>query len=203
MRHTKPQSLAPLLLEKKIFEGFLPYMGVAAILVMWPRPRENEQLSFPHPTEAPYDIWLWLAQRFWRRRSLKMVDGRRTTDGQRTDDGLWLYYKLINEPKGSGKLKKWRHRFPQYKSMRAFCCHGNQSFDPICPKTLCSLFPTPVMLDIKCGQLASEIFKFECVDDGRRRTDDGPLVYYKLTVWAFGSGELKEICHPRNFKTPV
>ena len=28
-------------------------------------------------------------------------------------------------------------------------------------------------------------------DDGRRQTDDGPLVYYKLTLWAFGSGELK------------
>ena len=26
-----------------------------------------------------------------------------------------------------------------YKSVRAFCSHGNQSFDPICPKTLCSL----------------------------------------------------------------
>ena len=42
---------------------------------------------------------------------------------------------------------------------------------------------------IKIGQLASEIFKFESVDDGR--TDDGPLVYYKFTLWAFGSGELK------------
>ena len=28
-------------------------------------------------------------------------------------------------------------------------------------------------------------------DHGRRRTDDGPLVYYKLTLWAFASGELK------------
>ena len=34
------------------------------------------------------------------------------------------------------------------------------------------------------------IFKFESVDDGRRRTDNGPLVYYKLTLWNFGSGEL-------------
>ena len=45
------------------------------------------------------------------------------------------------------------------------------------------------------GQMASEIFKFESVDeddDGRRRKDDGPLVYYKLTLWAFGSGELKK-----------
>ena len=26
--------------------------------------------------------------------------------------------------------KRWRHRFPHYKSMgAAFCCHGNQSFD--------------------------------------------------------------------------
>ena len=25
-------------------------------------------------------------------------------DGHRTDDGPWLYYKLTNEPKGSGEL---------------------------------------------------------------------------------------------------
>ena len=92
--------------------------------------------------------------------------------------------------------KRWRHHFPHYKSMGALCCHGNQSFDPICPKILCSLSPTPVMLHIKLDQdcqLASEIFEFESVDNGRRRrrTDDGPLVYYKLTMWAFGSGELK------------
>ena len=63
--------------------------------------------------------------------------------------------------------KRWRHRFPHY----------NQRFDPICPqKTLCILSPTPVMLHIKfykIGQLASEIFKFESIDDdddGRRQT---------------------------------
>ena len=46
--------------------------------------------------------------------------------------------------------KRWRHRFPHYKPMGAFCCYGNQSFDPICPKALCSLSPTPVMLHIIC-----------------------------------------------------
>ena len=35
---------------------------------------------------------------------------------------------------------------------------------------------------IKIGQHASEIFKFESVDDGRRWMDEGPLVYYKLTL---------------------
>ena len=43
---------------------------------------------------------------------------------------------------------------------------------------------------IEIGQLALAIFLFEIVmwtDDGR--TTD--LVYYKLTLWAFGSGALK------------
>ena len=91
--------------------------------------------------------------------------------------------------------KMWRHHFPHYKSMGAFCCHGNQSFDPICPKTLCSLSPTPVMLHIKFDQDWPTGFRdiqvWKCGhDDGRQRTDDGPLVYYKLTLWAFGSGKL-------------
>ena len=34
MLHTKFRGNWPPVLEKKIFEGFLPYMGVAAILVM-------------------------------------------------------------------------------------------------------------------------------------------------------------------------
>ena len=59
--------------------------------------------------------------------------------------------------------KRWRQHFPHYKSMGAFCCHGHQSFDPICLKKLCSLSPTPVMLHIRFDQLASEIFKFESV----------------------------------------
>ena len=49
-------------------------------------------------------------------------------------------------------IERWRHRFPHYKSMGAFCCHRNQSFDPIYPKTLCSLSPIPVMLHIKFDQ---------------------------------------------------
>ena len=34
MLHTKFVKIGQPVLEKKIFEGFLPYMGVAAILVM-------------------------------------------------------------------------------------------------------------------------------------------------------------------------
>ena len=66
-----------------------------------PPPTPTNTISFPNPTEAPYEIWLWavLEKKIFK-------NGRRTTDGQRTtDDGLWLYYKLTNEPKGSGEIK--------------------------------------------------------------------------------------------------
>ena len=101
--------------------------------------------------------------------------------------------------------KRWRHCFPLYKSMGALCCHGNHSFDPNCPKTLCSLFPTPVMLHIKFDQDWPTAFRdiqvWKC---GRRTTtDDEPLVYYKLTLWDFSSGELKmwfyhRVKHPKD-----
>ena len=62
-------------------------------------PPPTNKLSFPHPMEAPHDIWLWLAQRFRRRSCLKMVD-----DDGRTDERACLYYMLTHEPKGSGEL---------------------------------------------------------------------------------------------------
>ena len=64
-------------------------MGMAAILVMWPGP--FEQLSFPHPIEAPYEIWLWLAQWFLKRRCLKECGP------QRTMTEAYLSYKLTSE----------------------------------------------------------------------------------------------------------
>ena len=40
-------------------------------------------------------------------------------------------------------------RFHQYNPMGAICCHGNQSSNPIWPKTICSQSPTPMMLQMK------------------------------------------------------
>ena len=52
MLHTEPFGSG-----EEDFEGFLPYMDVVAILVMWHRPLNK--LSFSYPTEAPYKIWFW------------------------------------------------------------------------------------------------------------------------------------------------
>ena len=83
-------------LDKKIFEGFLLYMGVAAILVKWPRPREQ---TFLHPSHWG-SIWnlALIGQAVLEKKIFE-------NGGRQTDDGPWLYYKLTNEPKGSGELK--------------------------------------------------------------------------------------------------
>ena len=55
--------------EKKIFEGFLPYMGMAGL---W-RPSWSCDLNYLYthrfllPIDASYKIWLWLAKQFQRR----------------------------------------------------------------------------------------------------------------------------------------
>ena len=62
--------------------------------------------------------------------------------------------------------------FSHYKSMGAFCCHGNQSFDPICPKTLCSLSLTPMTLHIKFDKnWPAGLTDIQVQKCGRRWTD--------------------------------
>ena len=75
--------------------------------------------------------------------------------------------------------------FPQYKSMGAFGCHGNQSFDPISPKTLCSLSPTPMMLHIKFDKdWPTGLRDIQIWKRGRwtTTTDSGPLPPCKHTA---------------------
>ena len=47
------------------------------------------------------------------------------------------------------KELEWSHDFPHYNPMGAICCHGNQSSDPIQPKTQCRQSLTPTMLQMK------------------------------------------------------
>ena len=83
MLHTKFQGHRPFDSGEADVLRFLPYMGMAAILVMWHGP--FEQIFVPHPMEALYEIWVWLAQRFLRRRCLKSgrLTDRPTDDARR------------------------------------------------------------------------------------------------------------------------
>ena len=63
---------------------------------------------FPLPIDASYKIWLWLAKRFQRRRSLKLwtdgwtTDGRPTMDRRMPDHGHPISSPC--EPNSSGEL---------------------------------------------------------------------------------------------------
>ena len=64
------------------------------------------KVLFPHAMEAPYEIWLWLAKQFLRRRCIKSVDD----DGRQTVTDDWRQgptYTISSpiQPKGSGELK--------------------------------------------------------------------------------------------------
>ena len=58
---------------------------------------------FPLPIDASYKIWLWLAMRFQRRRSLKLWTDGRTDAGRTPDHGHPI--SSTCEPNGSGELK--------------------------------------------------------------------------------------------------
>ena len=50
---------------------------------------------------------------------------------------LWLSLIPARIKKNKSKMQEleWSQDFPHYNPMGAICCHGNQSSDPILPKT--------------------------------------------------------------------
>ena len=64
---------------------------------------------------------------------------------------LWLILLPARIMKNKLKMKEleWSQDFPHYNPMGAICCHGNQSSDPILPRTCSSQSPTPTMLLMK------------------------------------------------------
>ena len=65
---------------------------------------------FPLPIYVSYKIWLWLAKRFQRRRSLKLWTDGWTTDGRTPDHGHPISSPC--EPNGSGELKRFSRNSP-------------------------------------------------------------------------------------------
>ena len=54
-----------------------------------------------------------------------------------SSEHLWLVLLPARITKNKSKMKEleWSQDFPHYNPMGAICCHGNQSSDPILPKT--------------------------------------------------------------------
>ena len=79
---TTNKVIGPLVLEKKIFEEVLPYMGMVAILVIWPRPHEQ---TFVPPTHRGTTWNLALTGQVILEK--KIFENGRQTDNGRTDHG--------------------------------------------------------------------------------------------------------------------
>ena len=64
---------------------------------------------------------------------------------------LWMFSLHASMKKIRSKIRalECSQHFPHYNPMGAIRCHGQQSTDPIWPKTYCSLSPTPMMVQIK------------------------------------------------------
>ena len=96
MLHTKFQGHRSIGSGEEDFLRFLPYMGMAAMLVMWPR--LFEQLFFPKGPGGCIWNLVAIGPVVSEEKSFEIVDGRRTTydgrtDGRRTTEP-GLYYKL-------------------------------------------------------------------------------------------------------------
>ena len=102
MLHTKFQGHWSIGSGEEDFLRFLPYMGMAAMLVMWPRP--FEQLFFPKGPEGCIWNLVAIGPVVSEEKSFEIVDGRRT-DGRTTEPAY-----TISSPGafGSGELKSQR-----------------------------------------------------------------------------------------------
>ena len=99
MLHTNFQGHRPFGSGEEDFLRFLPYIGVAAILVIWPGPVEQ---TFIPPSHGGA-IWnlILIGLVVSERKIFKEC-------GRRMDNGVCPYYKLTYEPKGSIELKRKR-----------------------------------------------------------------------------------------------
>ena len=96
---------------------------------------------------------------------------------------LWLSLLPVSMKKIRSKMKALAcsQHFLHYNPMGAIGCHGNQSSIPIWSKTLYSLSPYPMMLQINLvaiGPLVSEIFMCGGTD---RLTDRQQLDRYAIS----------------------
>ena len=88
-------------------------MGGEAILVMWPRCREQTYILPTHQSSVLY--LALIGQVVSEKKAFEERGRRMTEDDRRTEDGARLHYKLTYEPKGSVERK---------------CCYSKEKRQP-------------------------------------------------------------------------
>ena len=138
MLHTKFQGHWSIGSGEEDFLRFLPYMGMAAMLVMWSR--SFEQLFFPKGPGGCIWNLVAIGPVVSEEKSFVIVDGRRTDDGRRTTEPAYT----ISSPGafGSGELKTVDLcHMKQYLTL-----HANRTVQPLemCSHTAWPVFPLQI-----------------------------------------------------------
>ena len=106
MLHNKFQGHRPFGSREEDFLRFLLYIGMAAILVMWPGP--FEQTFVPPSQGGSISNLASISPVVSEEKMFENVDIQHThtyTNTHIRTTEAYLYYKLTNEPKGAGELK--------------------------------------------------------------------------------------------------
>ena len=93
------KAIGLVVLEKKIFEGFLPYVGMVAILDMWPGPFE-QICNLPLPGCCIWNL-IGIGPAVSEEKSFEKVDNADADDGRR----ITVYTISSIGAFGSGELK--------------------------------------------------------------------------------------------------
>lgn len=98
-------------------------------------------------------------------------------------------YASLEKLRSKLKVLRPGQHFPHYNSMGSFFVAMVTTVLNIFFSKICNQSPTPTILYIKFGQDwatgLGNILVWKC-----GRTDDGALLYYKFSIWVFGSGEV-------------
>ena len=89
-------TIGQVVLEKKIFKGFLPYMVMVAILAMWPGPFEQTFVHEGSTWNLTSISPVVSEEKMFENLDWQTDDTLQTSDH---DNTAYTYYKLTSEPK--------------------------------------------------------------------------------------------------------
>ena len=116
--------------ELELIRDFMPVLVTSKF--------DEDPIKHEHASlETPFSHYKYMGNFLDAQGHLTPKGGVRSGRNSNSSEILYLSSLPVSLTKIGSKLKAlaWRHRFPHYTSMGAFCCHGNHSFDGICSKT--------------------------------------------------------------------
>ena len=121
------------------------------------------------------------SQHFSYYKSMGIISDAQGQLTPQSPEAWWLYSLSVRKKEIQSKMEEQEcsQDVPHYNPMGAFCCHGNQSSDPILSKTVCSLSPTPMMPQMKFDFIRPagprDVHVWKCKQTNWRQLESHPI----------------------------